>query len=190
MPVDAFKNNTSAVEEHQPFPQFKPPETKLLFYNLCSFSLTIHHFNQELIQFRDLRTPEGRSIHDEKYSCRFILLYRCLPLSQDLIFFYQAEMHGAFSLDDSSYVNHSGRIVIRQFRHDRQIFDCCMRQHIQKNITEYSGKPIKILILKPAAGRPFKYSHCNSVLPFTECFREAEVCRVKAVFAITDIASV
>ena len=81
--------------------------------------------------------------------------------------------------------------IVGKYRNHRQILYMNLRYHIQINAPENTGKTVKILILTPAAGGPFKHPHCQLVFPvFSDIGCQVEVCRVKGIFAVAHITSV
>ena len=184
MTVDTLEHQPLSVQQQDPFSDFDTTKTEFLWDNFCDVPLIIQNFKQQGVKIRMLRAPEQRFSHIEFQSHFFSECKRMFSNTDSAI--QQRQPQGTCTDPFGGEQQRALTEIITQLCPDGKIQYCTFRLHIEEHIPEYPGKPVKILILKPAAGCPFPDPQGEAVQTFFHIC-QAEIGGGETVFAVADI---
>ena len=185
MTVDTLEHQPLSVQQQDPFSDFDTTKTEFLWDNFCDVPLIIQNFKQQGVKIRMLRAPEQRFSHIEFQSHFFSECKRMFSNTDSAI--QQRQPQGTCTDPFGGEQQRALTEIITQLCPDGKIQYCTFRLHIEEHIPEYPGKPVKILILKPAAGCPFPDPQRQPVYSGFQIFCQTKIRGRKAVFAVADI---
>ena len=192
MTVCPLENNAFIIQHHQAVLHFEGTESAAGSQDrLLSFPYQAQHYR---IQNRRFRTPLPGSIHFHvKYGFSVSHIFRFrfpyLPsLGAVQFHLYQAAVRISFHL--CLYRKKAVLVIFVQKGIHPPVTDINLRQGIQVNIPENTGKPPEILILQPASVAPAQ--HLDNQLIFSGLYEFGYIIfrRSEGAFAVTHKASV
>ena len=80
--------------------------------------------------------------------------------------------------------------ILRHLWTDLNVAEMRLRNHVEINAAENTGKPEEILIFAPASDRPLENLHRQLILPVLKVRRQFKFGRCKRVLTVSDICSV
>ena len=162
MPVDSVKNQPLSIQANQAVHDFDSPKSHFLPNDFLQRSFLVDDPDVQIVKIRLFCAPEMRLVN---------LFRKRKPFRpQDFVSAKRERAKGAspFSPHLHLHFQQSLRQIFLQKRTNLQVIDMYLRHRVEEHITENPGKPVKILVLTPASGCPFKdlYGQLVFSLPY------------------------
>ena len=189
--VHAVEDQAFSVQKENAVLDLNPAEADLLTDDFRDGTRRVQDLKHDLIKVRRCGRPEKRMIKTEGAGAFLRGLGngglgggKLLPVMQ------QAHAQAAAAAGGGGELQLAGSEVVVQQRKHGEVRDGGLRDHIQENAAEDTGEAIEVLILEPAAGRPFPDPDGQAVFPVAERVGQTEIGGREAVLAVADVHSV
>ena len=166
MAVHTLEYNTFSIQSHDMVFYFKSAESHPFRDIFLKVSILVIYLDSQIIKLRLFCAPQRWifDLHSKSALVQIILSFKGPAV------FGQADQ--GFSLSPgfcADFQSASGQCLVR-YGPDSQVSDMYIGNRVQIYISVNSGKSVKILVLAPAAGSPFKHLGCQLVFSFLYIF--------------------